>query len=153
MIFVRLQYSLDGGTTWLPASPGHVDLVAQLYSCIVIPERVIEQKFQAAGRKRVVDKGRVKLTLSFLEDQFTTTADPSNVKFLYLQAWIRRPLLRIWTHDGAASPSGVNVDSYSYFASATNTNYLIPDDGLEPEIRTSMLRSFEVVLESRDWID
>lgn len=148
-IKVRLSYSTDNGATWLPASP--VDLWASDYSVTVPPEKAIEQEFEEAGRIRRVMKGRIKVMLHFKEDQFGSN-DTNDANLVYVQDWLRQPLLRIWTHDGAASPAGVNVDGRSYFASATNTNYVVTDEGDEPDIETDFKKTFVLNLESRDWV-
>ena len=147
-IKVRLRYSQDGGTTWLPASP--IDLWSGQYSCTVPPEQCIEQKFEQYGRIRSVNKGRIYITIKFDEDQFGTIHDSSDANLLHVEAWLRGTLLRIWTHDGAGSPSGVNVDGKSYFATETNTNYVITDEGTEPDIHSDFLKSFTIKVKSRD---
>lgn len=146
------MYSTDNGTTWLPATATDADFAVHKFTCTVPLERVIEQKFQASGRKRVVDKGRIKLTLVLQEDNFTPAADSSGAKLAYVQDWMRKPLLRVFLHTGNGT-TGVSLDGRAYFASASNTVYVIPDEGAEPEIETENFKSITLSLESRDWID
>jgi hypothetical protein len=146
---VRLSYSTDGGSTWLPATA--VDLWASEFSVTVPLEMAIEQKFEQARRIRRVFKGRIKVIVKFAQDNFGSN-DTNDTKLCYVEDWQRKPLLRIWTHDGAASPAGVNVDGKSYFASATNTYYVVPDEGNEPDIESDFRKTFELKLEARDAI-
>lgn len=147
-ISVRLRYSNDGGTTWLPTTA--IDLWASEFSLVVSPELAIEQKFEQARRVRRVFKGRIYLTVKFAEDQFGANHDSGDAKLVSVQTWQRGTLLRVWTHDGKTSPAGVNVDGYSYFATETNTNYIVSDEDSEPEIRTDFLKSHTLKLMSRD---
>ena len=145
-ITVRLSYSTDDGATWLPATP--LDVIADEYSCIVVNELAIEQKFAQARRIRRVFTGRAKITLRVSERNFGARHDTSDAKFIAVQDWLRQPLLRIWTHDGAATPAGVNIDGRSYFASASNTNYVVPDEGEEGDVATAFRKSFTLELVS-----
>lgn len=146
-IKVRFQYSTDNGATWLPASP--VDLWASEYSLTVPLETAIEQKFEQARRIRRVFKGRVTLSLTLSGENFGAN-DTNDVKLNFAEDWLRKPLLRIWTHNGAATPAGVNVEGRSYFASASNTNYVLPDPETEAEIISDFRKNFEMKLQMRD---
>jgi hypothetical protein len=149
-IYVRLDYSMDGGTTWLPTTA--VDLRASEYSVTVPPETVIEQKFEAYRRLREIRKGRIKVYLKFDADNFGSH-DTGDTKLCYVQDWLRKPLLRIWTHNGAATPAGVNVDGRSYFAASNNAYFLWPDGDPEVDILSDFIKFHEVRLKSRDALD
>lgn len=150
-LFVRLSYSTDSGTNWLPASP--VDLKASEFALTVPIETAIEQQFDYKRRKRKVSKGRPRLYVKFDADNFGAVHDSSDAKLQHVEDWLRQSggLLRVFTHDGAASPTGVSPENRNYFATANNTNYVLPvNEGDEPDIVSMFVKRFELVVETRD---
>lgn len=143
--YARLSYSTDGGTTWLPSTP--VDLRLSVYACTITPERVLERTYQANYRMEVVDKGRVKLALTIDRDVFFD--DTTSALLVFAQDWLRKPLLRVFLHTGDGS-TGVTVDGRTYFATSNNTNYVIPESGLEPDIEGDRIKSLTMTLRMRD---
>lgn len=148
-VYVRLMYSTDGGSTWLPNSP--TDLRAAQYAITVPTEVAIEQNFDYKRRIRRVMKGRPKLYLKFDADQFGQVNDASDAKLQYVEDWLRAEgLLRVFIHDGKASPTGLSPEGRTYFATSNNTYYVIPEEGAEPDIVSSFHKTFELTLMTRD---
>lgn len=154
-IFIRLEYSTDGGTTWLPSTK--IDLRAGEYTLTRLAEGVIEQRFEEAGRIRRVRKGRGKLVAVLSEANFGA-ADTNDAKLIFVEDWlVVDALLRVQIHDGAASPAGLSVDGRAYFsysAGSPNTNYVVPDqaDPEEPDILSDFRKSHTLTLITRDWL-
>lgn len=143
----RLDYSTDGGLTWLPSTPVYVTMGR--YSVTVVPEEAAPtQKFQAGGRIRPITKGRIKVVLEVLgPGQINGTSDAAQALLAWLDDYTRFPLLRI------SHAAGVTINGRNYFASASNTVYLVDDgESEEPDLRNSAHKRKVLVLKSRDWV-
>lgn len=148
-IFVKLTYSNDGGSTWLPASPTNFRVAR--FALTVPVETVLKQDFEYKQRVRKIRKGRPKLVLELDSDQFGAVHDSTDAKLNEVEDWLRGALLRVFTNDGAASPAGIAVEGRTYFNTSTNTNYVEPEsDNPEADIVTSFRKSFKLVLIARD---
>lgn len=145
MIKVTFSYSTDPVTTWTSAV-----YIAEDYKIDVIQEMVVEQRFQEEHRIRRIYKGRVKVLLRIPLTEFDETNDPTHARYVWLQDWLRKPTLRIYTHDGT---SGLSIDGRSYFDNASNQNYVVPEEEIEPENVQEDIKFFDLHLEMAKVVD
>lgn len=149
MYKIILAYSLDDGASWnTPTSTALSggDFYAEDIAIHVAPEIVIDDMFQQKRKLRRIFDGRIKVRIRFDFGEFDETKDPLHARFVWLQDWLRQPLLRI-------STDGVSFDGRSYFSSLSNTYYVVPEsDGNEPDNNLETVKRFTISLEVAETI-
>lgn len=135
----RFDYSDDGGSTWKESTPKTFKVVD--WDLKIPNEMLVEHILEADNEIVRYWAGRITLRLKVDVQNFYPTADTDNADWLWLQAWIRKPLKRI-SHD-----STEKLDGATYFASASNAYYVEAEEGNEGDKRSAQFRYMNLVLQ------
>jgi hypothetical protein len=140
----RFDYSEDGGTTWLESTPK--TFTVRDWDLKIPNELIVEHVLDADNEIIRFWAGRITLRIKVDVPNFLKSVDTDNANWLWLQAWIRKPLKRI-SHD-----STEKLDGTTYFQSATNAYYVEVESESEGEKVNDDWRVMELTLQVRKTI-
>jgi hypothetical protein len=109
---VTLGYSNNGGSSFTTQA-----LTVHNYQVVKLPLVVKTRLYAYNWRMEEKCKQRYRVRFVLDDDNFDEAGDPSETKWLFLQAFSVGGLRRLYCAD--------NLDTHTIFNSASNTNYLV----------------------------
>jgi hypothetical protein len=143
----QFDYSEDGGGTWKETVP--VTFKVRNWDVKLPNELLVEHILDENNEIVRYFAPRVRLRLVLDVINFDSTVDSTHASYVWMQKWLARAgtaILRI-SHD-----TGETLDGINYWASSTNTYYVVPQPEQEADKINADWRKLDIVLELAETI-
>jgi len=123
---IQLSYSIDSGANWKTPttySASSNDLYATMCFPYLQPEPDSDEQPEGLTDAEICYTGKVRIHLQFTlrGNQFDQTTANGQALLKFIGALRGAPLIRLYRNSA-------NINGFTEFASASNTNYLVPHD-------------------------